>query len=191
VAVTYRSDPQYPDILVANIEVLRLGMKLGAVVSVGAVQDELVWSPDSKAFFLNGNNNGYSDYHVAVHVLDAPSLGPGYITDEVEKDMAQSFPPCRAAYTPDNCAELAKNPSDYIGAAAVDWVGDSSRIVIMAEVAPSSSMGGIMGQVLGYEVDVPSGKIERRMTAQEFGRRWQHSMAWKFHIPGPPEYLDK
>jgi hypothetical protein len=49
-------------------------------------------------------------------------------------------------------------------------------------------MGGIMCQVMGYEVSVPGGTIARRMEASEFARRWQPSMAWKFNIPDLPEY---
>jgi hypothetical protein len=49
-------------------------------------------------------------------------------------------------------------------------------------------MGGIMCQVLGYEVDAKSGKILRRMEAKEFAKSWQHSMAWKFRIPERPTF---
>jgi hypothetical protein len=57
----------------------------------------------------------------------------------------------------------------------------------MAEMNESSIVGGILSQVLGYEVEIPSGKILRRMEAKEFAELWQHSMAWKFEIPDPPE----
>ena len=155
---------------------------------MGSVEGELTWSPDSQAFFVNGNNNGYGDEHVAVHRLDDPNLGPGNITGEVERDMARSFPPCRAKDPVDSCAELATKPENYIGVVGLDWIGNSSQIVVMAEVQCSSSMGGIMCQVLGYELEVPSGRILRRMEAKELAQRWQHSMAWEFHPPNPPAY---
>jgi hypothetical protein len=69
----------------------------------------------------------------------------------------------------------------------LDWIGDSSRMVVMTEIPCSSRFGGIMCQVLGYEIEVPSGKILRRMEPKDFARRWQHSMGWKFRIPDPPE----
>ncbi|HTS11450.1 MAG TPA: hypothetical protein VMH00_04975 [Candidatus Limnocylindrales bacterium] len=191
VNVSYSTNPEDPRIEDAKVTVVAAGKKLGEVDLAGFVEDEVVWSPDSKAFFMNGNNNGYGDYHVAVHRIDDPKLGPGNVTQAVGRDMVRSFPPCKAKDPPDGCAELARNPDDYIGMAGVDWVDGSSRIVVMAEVTCSSSMGGIMCQVNGYEIDVPSGKIERRMEAKEFGRRWQHSMAWKFNIPDPPDYSDK
>jgi hypothetical protein len=158
---------------------------------VGSVEDEIVWSPDSKAFFINGNDNGYGDNHLAVHRLDDPHLAPGYITREVEQDMVRSFPPCQAKDHMDICSELAANPNSYIGVVGLDWIGSSSKIVVMAEVPCSSSMGGIMCQVLGYQLEVPSGKILRRMEPGEFTKRWQHRMAWKFRDPGPAELEDK
>lgn len=101
---------------------------------MGSVESELTWSPDSKAFFINGNDNGYGDNHLAVHLLDDPDLGPGYITGEVEQDMIRSFPPCQAKHAEDDCAELAAKPEDLIDALGLDWIGNSSKMVVMAEI---------------------------------------------------------
>jgi hypothetical protein len=70
----------------------------------------------------------------------------------------------------------------------VDWVADSSAIVVMAEVPCSGGYGGIMCQVQGYEPEIPTGKIRERMAPRECKKLWQKSMAWNFHIPDPPEY---
>jgi hypothetical protein len=124
-------------------------------------------------------------------LLNDPTLGPGYITNDVEQDMARSFPPCEAKDPISICAELAADPNGYIAVVDLDWIRNSSEIVLMAEVPCSSSMGGIMCQILGYEIEVPSGKILRRMEAKEFARRWQHSMAWRLDDIGPPEFQTK
>ena len=60
----------------------------------------------------------------------------------------------------------------------------------MGEVPCSGGYRGIMCQVMGYELDVPTGKIVRRMNAREFGEYWRKSIAWRFHVPDPPEYCD-
>jgi hypothetical protein len=191
IEVSYDTTPDYPDLEVARLRVTAVGKYVGEVEPVGSVESELTWSPDSKAFFINGNDNANGDDHLAVHLLSDPALGPRYITRDVVQDMARSFPPCEAKDPINICAELAADPDGYIGVSALDWIHDSSEIVVMAEVPCSSSMGGIMCQVLGYEVQVPSGKILRRMEAKEFARRWQHSMAWKFEDIGPPEFQTK
>jgi hypothetical protein len=48
-----------------------------------------------------------------------------------------------------------------------------------------------MCEVLGYELEVPRGKILRRMASKEFAKRWKHLTAWKFEDPGPAEFETK
>lgn len=188
IEVTYTIAADDPGTKFVKLRVLSAGRLLGEILPMGTVANEIVWSPDSKAFFINGNNNGNGDYHVAVHRLDRPHLGPGKITADVDRDMVSSFPPCKARDAGEDCKRLMAHPEDYLGTAAIDWAGSSDKIVVMAEVTCSSSMGGIMCQVMGYEVEVPDGRILQRMNAKQFGEDWQHSMAWKFRVPDPPEY---
>jgi len=188
IVISYKSPAKYPAIVLASIRVMTRAKILGEVPLAASVENEIVWSPDSKAFSVTGNENASGEEHVFVYMLDRPRLGPGNITDQVARDMARTFPACKASNPVEDCAQYEKNPADYIGTSGIDWVGDSSRIVVMAQVPCSSVMGGIMCQVKGYEIEVPSGKILLRMTAREFAKKWQHSMAWKFQIPDPPEY---
>jgi len=58
----------------------------------------------------------------------------------------------------------------------------------MAEVPCSSSYGGIMCQVMGYEIEVPTGRILKRIDSKHLKSDWQPSMAFDFHVPDPPEY---
>jgi hypothetical protein len=70
----------------------------------------------------------------------------------------------------------------------VSWVRGSTAVVVMAEVPCSSSYGGIMCQVQGYELDAANGSILKRMSAAELKKQWQHKMAWDMHIPDHPQY---
>jgi len=155
---------------------------------------DLLWSPDSKAFFVNGGNGGgYWGFWVYLYLLGDPQLEPIDTSVNVITDMVKSFPPCKAAYLDrETCKSWESNPDreDY-NLTGIDWVRGSSAIIVMAEVPCAGSDGGIMCQVMGYELEVPTGKILKRMTAREFAARWQRSMAWKFEIPDPPEYCDK
>ena len=45
-----------------------------------------------------------------------------------------------------------------------------------------------MCQVMGYELDVPTGRILGRMTARELKLRYQAQMAWPMRIPDKPSY---
>ncbi|HET6930271.1 MAG TPA: hypothetical protein VFI45_08105 [Candidatus Acidoferrum sp.] len=187
VQVEYKRNPKNEDSLVA-LSVVSAGKVLGAVGTPGFVEDEVLWSPDSKAFAISGSSNANTDYHLLVYLLNSSGLTRVNPARSALRDMVRSFPPCRALNATDECHDVVKHPSDWIGVAAIDWVNGSSSIVVMAEMNESSIVGGILGQVLGYEIEIPTGKILRRMEAKEFAQRWQSSMAWKFNIPDPPEY---
>jgi hypothetical protein len=194
IEVTYKAGVQhvYPlgdiDFREVSLRVTSSGRFLGEIQPVGEAENEITWSPDSKAFFINGSDNSYTENPVAFHYLDDPNLGPGYDTDAVARDMVRSFPPCKVKNPSETCGEEAANPKDFINAVGIDWIRGSSRVVVMAEVPCSTYMGGVMCQVLGYELSMPSGKIVRRMEPKEFAQRWQRSMAWTFRIPEPAEF---
>lgn len=184
--VKYETDPAYPDIDFVSLHVSTPDGNVRKVGQVGEVEGEVVWSPDSAAFFLNGNTGGVGEYLFGVYRLQEKDLGLEYMSKEVQRDMVRTFL-CRVKGVA-NCDKLLADPEGFANVVALDWIGGSSRIVVMAEVPCSSSQGGIMCQILGYELEVPSGKILRRMEAEELGKRWQDSMAWKFKIPDPPDY---
>ena len=150
------------------------------------VDVDVLWSPDSQFVALSGNPTSYTNGIVVFRVSDS---GPVEIDAAREpfEDMLRRFPPCRATHADKDLCKQISAHEDYLNFAAVDWSGDHT-VVVMGEVPPSGSLGGIMGQVMGYEVELPSGKIERTMTAREFKARWQHSMPWRFTIPESPEW---
>jgi hypothetical protein len=152
---------------------------------------DLLWSPDSKAFFVNGGSGGgYWGFWVYVYLLNDAELEPINVTDDAQRDMVRTFPPCKASYLDQKTCTAVESKPEY-NMSGIDWARDSTAIVVMAEVPCAGSYGGIMCQVLGYELEVPTGRILRRMTAREFAVRWQKSMAWEFPVPDPPEYCDE
>ena len=154
---------------------------------------DLLWSPDSRAFFVNGGDGGgYWGFWVYAYLLKDPKLEPIDIAAEARLDMVKSFPPCKATYLDKKTCkrmESSPQPDDY-NVSGIDWTTDSA-VVVMAEVPCAGSYGGIMCQVMGYELEVPTGNILKRMTAPDFAAKWQRSMAFKFEVPDPPEYCDQ
>ena len=167
---------------------------------------DLLWSPDSKAFFVNGGNGGgYWGFWVYVYLADDPT-NPRDVTEDAQRDMLKEFPPCKAAYPnaadavgckkisrPDEekCMQDEADPkySPEYNMTGIDWV-NGSVILVMAEIPCSSSHGAIMCQVMGYELQVPTGQILKRIDARQLKLRWQKSMAWEFRIPDPPRYCE-
>ncbi len=148
--------------------------------------NDLMWSPDSKAFFVDGGEGMTSPAFVQVYLLDDPQPRPLDVTQQAEQDMVKTYPPCKALLDSATCHKMERNPEYNL--TAIDWIDDSSAMVVMAEVPCTSNFGGIMCQAMGYEVEVPSGKILKRMTPAEFKSAWQKNMVQRFRIPEPPQY---
>lgn len=149
--------------------------------------NDLLWARDSKAFFVDGSEGMTSPGFVQVYLLDDTQLRPLDVTRQAEQDMVKTYPPCKAVYLdPATCRKIEQNPNYNL--TAIDWVDDSSALVVMAQVPCTSNYGGIMCQAMGYEVEVPSGKILKRMEPGEFKAQWQKSMAQRFRIPEKAQY---
>lgn len=180
-----------------------------AALPEGFQNVELLWSPDSRAFFVSGGNGGaYWGNWVYVYVLNDSKLEPIDIAQKAQGDMLEEFPPCKAAYPNgedaggckktsrididvEKCLKQEADPNYSPGynMTGIDW-DNASTILVMAEVPCSSSYGGIMCQVMGYELEVPTGRILKRIDARQLKRDWQKSMAWNFRIPEPPRYCE-
>jgi len=153
---------------------------------------ELLWSPDSKSFFINGGfGSAISGFYVYVYRVDASEFKALDLTHQAMLDMVKTFPPCKALqHDPHECKTMEHDP-EYYNMTGIDWLQDSMALIVMSEVPCTSRYGGIMCQIMGYQVEVPSGKILARLSARELRQKWQRSMAWRFRIPEPPEYESK
>ena len=176
-----------------------------AALPEGFQNIDILWSPNSHAFFVDGGNGGgYWGFWVYVYLLDDPE-DPRDVTEEAQRDMLEEFPACKAAYPNaedatgckkisrpidvETCMETEANPmySREYNMTGIDWITPSS-ILVMAEIPCDTEYGGIMCQVMGYELQVPTGRILKRIDAKHLKLEWQKSMAWAFRIPDLPKY---
>jgi hypothetical protein len=149
---------------------------------------ELLWAPNSAAFFVDGGTTAHAGFFMTVYRFDPLSgLRKETITDTAQEDTVKRFPPCEA-YNADEktCDAIAKNPEYKISGLA--WRADSAGIYVFAEIPCSSSYGGIMCQTLGYELSVFGGRIVARLSASQTKQRWAQYAAWDIRIPDAPEY---
>jgi hypothetical protein len=157
------------------------------VEAPGDTTDEILWAPDSRAFFVNGGENAYSGFFVQVYRLGESQPRIVKVTRQAQADMVKMFPPCKAAKHDEViCKRTEKDPEFNIS--GVGWSNGSTSIRLFAEVPCSSAYGGIMCQVAGYEVQVSDGRILHKLSPHEIKTEWQKSMAWRVNIPDPPEY---
>jgi hypothetical protein len=182
VQLTCESDlPFVLQVIAADGHRQEVGLRFGA--------NELLWAPNSRSFFVDGGENSYAGFFVDVYRFeDSGRVVSPPITEAAFRDMVNSFPPCKALNRHEmECSEMARNP-EYYNMSAVEWSTDSSAIYVFAEVPCNNRYGGIMCQVLGYELSVPDGRILKRISAREAKQQWGKYAAWKIRIPEPPEY---
>ena len=150
--------------------------------------NDLLWAPDSKAFLVDAGEGMTSPSFVQVYTLDDPQLRAIDITHDVEQDMVKTFPPCNALFIdPSTCRKIEKQP-DY-NTTAITWINDSSALIVLAQVPCTSNYGGISCQSMGYEVEVPSGKILKRIPPPEFKKAYQKLMQQEYVVPIAPQYV--
>jgi len=147
-------------------------------------QVEILWSPNSQSIALTGGFNAYTN---STQIFRLTASG----TEEVSlvalhQDMARTYPPCKAQGAEEGICHAEENGASF-NYASVAWANPHT-VVIMAEVPCSSSQGGIMCQVEGYELDTQTGQIVTRMTARQLKLRWQKNLAFNLHIPSAPEW---
>jgi hypothetical protein len=151
-------------------------------------RNDLLWAPDSKAFLVDAGEGMTSPGFVQVYMLDDPQLRSLDVTHLAAQDMVKTFPPCQALFIdPDACRKIEANP-DY-NLTAITWTKDSSALVVLAQVPCTSNFGGISCQSMGYEVEVPSGKILKQIPPAEFRKEYQKFLEQKYEIPEPPQYV--
>ena len=149
--------------------------------------NELLWAPSSKSFLINGGETSYSGFFVRAYDLRNDRVETREFTATAQRDMVAIFPPCRAANrNAEDCKRIEANPQYNMSGLA--WTEGGAAVVVLAEIPCSSGYGGIMCQVEGYELEVSTGKILRRMSARELKQEWQDAAAWEIRVPDPPVY---
>jgi len=145
------------------------------------VETEVLWSPDSTAFSLTGNPNGYTN---ETHIFRVTPSGPQLVDlSAMQRTFAASYPPCVGLPERDTFCDSLKYGRGY-NYATFAWSAPHTAVII-AEVTPTGRYGKNLGQVAGYEIDASTGLTTRTMTAIELKKRWQSRMAWNLKIPDP------
>lgn len=142
----------------------------------------MLWSTDSRSFFVNGNANAYSGDETVTYLLDGHTLRAIHPLQAIQADMLRRFPPCYHRTTDiHRCGEHDGDRQDNM--VGIAWTHGSHGLVVWAEVPCNSEHGDVQCQVRGYEIAMPSGKILRTMSASEFKTRYQFAMAWTMTVP--------
>jgi hypothetical protein len=146
-----------------------------------------VWAPDASAFVINGGESAIAGFDFVVVDIERVPMMPVRISAAAQRDMVATYPPCRARnLEPDDCRRITADPE--FNMSAVAWTRGADAVIVFGEVPCSSRYGGIMCQVMGYELEVTTGQILSKMTPRELKRRFQSQMAWPMRVPDAPLY---
>ncbi len=120
---------------------------------------ELLWAPDSRAFFVNYSDGGsVGTFHALVYFVGPSGVRRTEPTQGVREAYYSQPVACFAPGSTNQQARIGPPEKPNVG--AVTWLGDSSKLIIAAEVPPHSSCDD-MGTFRLYEVSVPSGRVLR------------------------------
>jgi hypothetical protein len=145
------------------------GAQVGPSWTVGPNEEEIIWSPDSRAVITTLSLGGLGPVTAGigyVHQETSPSAPD--ITRAIQKDFASRHPndPC----------------TSNVNVGGLTWEEGSRKAVFLAEVPSSSSCGRMMGYFEAYVVSIPEGTIVAQYVQKETLKRWRKVLV--------PEMLD-
>jgi hypothetical protein len=119
-----------------------------------------------------------------VYVVNREAFLPLDVSQEVRADFARRFTPCIGETATCSARKLAKDLS-WINVAAIKWLGDSNKLLVVAQMPCSPAYGKNQCAHEGYEVEVPTGKILASYGKQIFQQRWgRYCGKWMEKVPG-------
>ncbi len=141
-----------------NLDVIVDGRRLQGLEEKGVMQPaELVWSPDSVAFFITETDGGWvGTWHAMVYIIKNGYIHYYNVTQEVIKQFKKQY----------KCMD-PEEPN--VG--AVTWLKGSKNLLLVAEVPPHSTCPE-MGKIRGYIVEIPTGKVIKEFSKKELQARW-------------------
>lgn len=116
------------------------------------------WAPDSRAVFVTYSTGGaVGQFQTRVYRFTDSAMVMVDPTSAVREDFLATYPRCGSPEEPNF--------------AAVAWLGDSTRLLIAAQVLPHTNCDS-MGTFALYEVAVPTGAIAKKYGQLEAKKRF-------------------
>lgn len=122
---------------------------------------ELGWAPESNGFYITQSDGGLvGTWYTTVFMIKVDSVRSIDVSRSVVTDFKRRY--------------VCSGPEEP-NVAAIAWLKDSERILLVAEVPPHSSCPE-MGKIRGYIVEVATGNIIGTMSEAEIKAGWAKYM---------------
>ncbi len=136
------------------------------------VGPEALWSPDSDAVAITHSLGGaLGTYHVLIYRPE--NAGPVELATAVRKDLARRFPACVGGGCSRSEEKKLRKTSAWVNVAAIRWMENSDRLLMIAWVPDSSAFGANLGKFNGYVVDARNGRILNRYSEANFKKKFK------------------
>lgn len=154
-----------------SCEIVGSGKRVPIDLQVGP---EALWAPDSDAVAVTHSRGGaLGNYQVLIYRPESDEAVD--VASEVRRDLARRYPACVGAEA--GCTaeqrEAMRKDVVWVNVAAIRWMDNSNRLLMMAWVPDSSAFGANLGRYNGYLVDAHTGRILTRYSEREFQRRFK------------------
>lgn len=163
-------DPNPPEWPQMRVHVEAFGKKFST--SIGKqVNCEVLWAPDSKAFFVSYSEGGLVGfYRTEVYYVEENGLRRTEPTNQVE-DEASSWMK-RFKCDP---REDFREPPNLVG---ISWLGDSTRLLLAAQIA-THSVCDSYGTFRAYQIELPEGTVTKQYDQIQAKRKFWNEMGFE------------
>ena len=119
---------------------------------------EIGWASDSSGFFLTRSDGGWvGSWYASVILMKDPKQKEINISQRVARDFHKNISQC---------------PEEEPNIVALAWIEGSRKLLLVAE-SPNHSSCPDMGNIAGYQISVPSGKILKRYNKTELKNQFE------------------
>jgi len=168
---SYPDDEMVPDYFIEKD-----GRRLSPAIHVYS-SPYAMWSPASDLLALTSTDGGLvGSWEVFVYDIVQNSVVERNVMKRVQVDLARRYPgginpPGLNFFSDVERAQFARDVK-WVNVLACRWLHDPERLLVNAQVPPSSSCGANMGKSTAYIIEPRSGRILHTYTEQESERLW-------------------
>jgi len=136
-----------------------------------------MWSPASDLLAVTSSNGGLvGNWKVFVYEVVGGRVVEHNVMKQGQADVARAYPggvnpPGLNFFSDAERAQFARDVS-WVNVLACRWLHDPERLIVNAQVPPSSGYGANMSKSIAYIIEPRSGRILHTYTEQQSQRLW-------------------
>jgi hypothetical protein len=137
-----------------------------------------LWSPDSDFLAITSSDGGLvGNWKVFVYEVVGSTVVQHNVMKQVQANLTRTYPgginpPGLNFFSDKERAQFARDDT-WVNVLACRWLHNPERLLVNAQVPPSSGYGANMSKSIAYIVEPRSGRILHSYTEQESEQLWK------------------